>query len=239
MNRRELFRNLGGIGLIGLTGTRSLSVAEEASDATAIAEPNCILTPQQTEGPFYFDAEQVRKDITEERPGVPLRLVVGVVNANACEPIRDAVVDVWHCDANGVYSGYVNRGNGGSVDAREDDFMRGVQVTNADGIAEFKTVFPGWYMGRVTHIHFKVHLDNRTMVTSQWYFSDAITRELYALDPYKARGANPTTLERDGVLGQGQLESLTMKVVKDKDDKEGKGYVAYHTVGVALSRRSG
>jgi protocatechuate 3,4-dioxygenase beta subunit len=229
MNRRELFRNIAGLGLIGATRVGSSQAAEEGSDATLDSAPDCVLTPRQTEGPFYFDAGQVRKDITEGRPGIPLRLVVGVVTASSCEPLPDAVVDVWHCDAGGVYSGFVNRSAGERVDAREDDFMRGIQVTNEDGVVELETIYPGWYQGRLTHIHFKVHLDERTMVTSQWYFPDAITREVYAQEPYNARGQNTTTPSRDGVLRADQLDALTMKI---RENKDGPGYVGYHTVAI-------
>lgn len=230
MNRRELFRNLAGIGLVGATRVGQLQATEEDSGAILNSAPVCVLTPRQTEGPFYFNAGQVRKDITEGRPGIPLRLVVSVVTASSCEPLPDAVVDVWHCDAGGVYSGFVNRRAGERVDAREDDFMRGIQVTNEDGVAELETIYPGWYQGRLTHIHFKVHLDERTMVTSQWYFPDGITQEVYAREPYKARGQNTTAPSRDRVLRADQLDALTMKI---REDKDGPGYVGYHTVAIA------
>ena len=115
----------------------------------------CRQTAEETEGPFYFDVDKIRSDISEDRDGVPLRLGVRVRDAAACEPIANAVVDLWHCDAEGSYS------------EEPETYCRGAQVTNSKGIAEFTTVYPGWYPGRTVHIHGKVHLDKRTVLTTQ------------------------------------------------------------------------
>jgi protocatechuate 3,4-dioxygenase beta subunit len=109
-----------------------------------------VLAPEQTEGPYYIADEAVRRNITEGRPGTPLMLRAFVVNASSCKPIRGAAVDIWHADAGGVYSGF---GQG----AGNRTFMRGIQRTNAKGLALFRTVYPGWYQGRTVHIHVKVH----------------------------------------------------------------------------------
>jgi hypothetical protein len=102
----------------------------------ATTMPDCVLTPEQEEGPFYVDLAQVRRDIVEDRPGVPLALAVTVVDSNTCEPIRDAAVDVWHCDALGVYSGEPSEGSEGET------YLRGIQLTDGNGLAEFATVYP-------------------------------------------------------------------------------------------------
>jgi protocatechuate 3,4-dioxygenase beta subunit len=157
-----------------------------------------VLTPAQTAGPFYFDPELLRRDITEGYPGAPLTLRLQVVDAGSCAPIRDAVVDVWHADAAGRYSGYPNQLGG--VDTRGRTFLRGLQVTDAGGAAEFATIYPGWYPGRTTHIHFKVHVDDQTYLTSQLYFDDAVTAAVYAGGVYAARGQKDTSNARDGIL---------------------------------------
>src|SRR3989440_6690446 len=118
--------------------------------AVASGAVSCVLAPEQTEGPYYIANEKLRRNITEGRPGTPLTLRLRVVDASTCKPIKNAAVDVWHCDALGAYSGF-GAGSGNRT------FMRGVQRTDANGFATFQTVYPGWYQGRTVHIHVKVH----------------------------------------------------------------------------------
>lgn len=123
-----------------------------------------MLTPELTEGPYYLPLELVRQDIREDRPGLPLRLRVAVVDlANGCVPLPNAAVDIWYCDAQGYYSGVEgNPGGNASGEAgaggAAGTFLRGVQPTDADGAAEFLTIYPGWYAGRTVHIHMQVHV---------------------------------------------------------------------------------
>lgn len=151
---------------------------------------SCRVTAEQAEGPYYFDAESVRSDIREDREGVPLRLALRVRDAEACEPIADAVVDIWHCDAGGVYSGF-DQGEG-------ERFLRGTQVTNREGIVEFLTVYPGWYPGRTPHIHAKVHLDRQTVLTTQLYFDDEVSDRVYENAPYEP--GRDATNDADGIF---------------------------------------
>lgn len=195
---------------------------------SAHAAATCVLSPAQTAGPFYFNPHLLRRDITEGRPGTPLRLALQVVDAGSCAPIRDAVVDVWHTDAAGLYSGYANQGEN-RVDTRGQTFLRGLQVTDADGRVELLSLYPGWYPGRVPHIHFKVHVDDRTYVTSQLYFPEDITQAVYETPPYATRGQSPVSLATDGVLQDGQLARLLMTVQPAEN-----GYVARHTLGIHL-----
>ena len=132
----------------------------------------CTQTAELTEGPFYFDVDRIRSDIREDRKGAELRLGVRVRDAAECQPIQNAVVDIWHCDAEGSYS------------EPGETYLRGAQVTNRDGIAEFITVYPGWYPGRTVHIHGKVHLDKQTVLTTQFYFDDTVSAKVFVDDPY-------------------------------------------------------
>jgi protocatechuate 3,4-dioxygenase beta subunit len=135
----------------------------------------------------------VRRDITEGRPGAPFELAVAVVDAETCGPIEGAAVDVWHCDAEGVYSG---------VEGDSGTFLRGVQVTSADGVATFETIVPGWYTGRAVHVHLKVALGTTDVHTGQLFVDDATLAAAYESDPYAARGAPDTSNETDGIYGQ-------------------------------------
>jgi len=185
---------------------------------------SCSLTPAETEGPYYFDVDAIRSDIREDRPGASLRLGMLVRDAS-CTPVANAVVDIWHCDAGGVYSGFESASNGGPGGGRSDEetYLRGAQVTNADGIVEFRTVYPGWYRGRTVHIHFKVHIDKATALTSQLYFDEQVTDAVYAAAPYRDRGDRDMRNTDDSIFadelvltttaaGDGQLGLMTVNV---------------------------
>jgi protocatechuate 3,4-dioxygenase beta subunit len=160
------------------TARTSTQESEPSSSAGELATrfddaARCTRTAEETAGPFYFEVDRVRSDIREGHDGAPLRLGVRVRDlTNGCQPIPNAVVDVWHCDATGSYS------------EPGETYLRGLQVTSADGIVEFTTIYPGWYPGRTVHIHAKVHLDKRTVLTTQFYFDDAFTDRVFSLEPY-------------------------------------------------------
>lgn len=156
----------------------------------------CTLYPEQTAGPFYLDLDLLRRDITEGKPGAPLSLIVQVQTVD-CSPLKDLAVDVWHCDADGVYSGFPNQLGG--LDTSGQTFLRGTQVTDDDGTAQFESIYPGWYPGRTTHMHFRVHASSRTEATSQLYFPETVTEEIYATSPYDARGQKDTPNALDGI----------------------------------------
>ncbi len=145
--------------------------------------------------------DAIRSDIRDDREGTALNLAIRVRDAESCEPLRDAVVDIWHCDAGGVYSGFES-GEG-------ETFLRGTQVTDRDGVAEFTTIYPGWYQGRTVHIHAKVHLDRETVLTTQLYFDEQTSRRVYARSPYAGRGQPEMTNGDDGIFDESLL--LTLK----------------------------
>jgi protocatechuate 3,4-dioxygenase beta subunit len=181
---------------------------------------SCVLTPEQTEGPYYLDAAKLRRNITEGRPGTPLTLRLTVVDADTCRPIKGAAVDVWHCDAGGAYSGF--------DDARSNSFLRGIQRTDTKGVAVFRTIYPGWYRGRTVHIHVKVHVGGDVIHTGQLYFPDRITDAVHRRRPYNARGARTTRNANDHLYGDGGSRSL-LRLRKDAKV----GYVGTLTMGVA------
>lgn len=156
----------------------------------------CTLYAEQTAGPFYLDLDTLRQDITEGKSGSRLRLQVQVQNQD-CQPLKDLAVDVWHCDAAGIYSGFP--GQLGGLDTTGETFLRGTQITDDEGLATFETIYPGWYPGRTTHIHFKVHTSSTMEATSQIYFPEDVTSQIYATTPYDARGPKDTPNDADGI----------------------------------------
>ena len=289
----------------------ALPLAAKSLRLRAAAPPSCVFNPEQEEGPYYVDRELLRSDITEGRIGVPLRVRVTIVNAKTCTPLPNAALDIWHCDASGVYSGFtkINPGgpggpgggpgfpggrppgpppNGSSGDDMPqgpppnggpggadgpgfggpggpggmppkphttDDlvFLRGVQISDAQGIVEFKTIFPGHYPGRVNHIHMKVHVGGgatkpssedaahpgvevyaggHVAHTGQLFFPEDISKFVEATHPYSGHKIHRTTLEEDmvfnGQSGAGSVAQLTPVTSTQLSD----GYVATLTVAV-------
>ncbi|MBS0239407.1 MAG: intradiol ring-cleavage dioxygenase [Proteobacteria bacterium] len=191
----------------------STMVAEPALAASetpaAAAQPpgQCILLPQAVEGPYYFDPKLVRADITEGRPGAPLRLSLCIIEAGSCTPISGARVDVWHADASGIYSGYTGQGGSREISTKGQTYLRGTQITDADGRVAFNSVYPGWYPGRTPHIHVKVFLNETSLVTGQIYFPDDYSARIYSTrQPYNDRPTPDTTNATDWIYGDGQRE---------------------------------
>jgi protocatechuate 3,4-dioxygenase beta subunit len=192
---------------------RSAFAQESLMDADV-----CVIVPEVTEGPYYFDPALLRADITEGRPGLPMTLQMQVVD-QGCTPIADARVDVWHCDADGIYSGY----NG----YEGETFMRGTQMSDADGMVTFSTVYPGWYRGRTTHIHFKVFLNETTVLTGQIFFPDEVSERVYAtVAPYTAHTNRDTFNNEDGIAQQAGAASVASV------EQTAEAYTAKLVVGV-------
>jgi protocatechuate 3,4-dioxygenase beta subunit len=168
------------------------------------AQPTvCTLTCQTTLGPCYYAGTSVRSNITEGRAGLPTLLSFLVVNADTCQPVSNASIDIWHTDAQGIYSAPINTFcNPGDALARTQTFCRGVQVTGADGWAHFNTIYPGWYSGRTTHIHATIRVNGNAMVTTQFFFDDALSDAIYHTHAsYSNRPVKDTTNLRDNVIG--------------------------------------
>ena len=164
ITRRQSILRLAGLAAVAAGG--SAFAERESGSASAAIETGlaqCVLSPELTEGPYYVPDEALRRDITEGKPGTPLVLTLRVVNARTCGVVKNATVDVWHCDALGVYSGAV-------ADHAGTNFLRGAQKTNAGGVATFKTIYPGFYAGRAVHIHVKVHVRGSVVHTGQLFF---------------------------------------------------------------------
>jgi protocatechuate 3,4-dioxygenase beta subunit len=217
-------RRGGGTGAtkVRTTEGETATVQPKTSTSGATAERfdaagSCTVTAEQTEGPYYFDVDAIRSDITEDRDGTPLRLALRVRDAGSCDPLANAVVDIWHCDALGRYSGFESATTGGGAPGggRSDrqTYLRGAQVTNRDGIVEFRTIYPGSYPGRTVHVHAKVHLDRTTVLTTQLYFDEATTERVYAAAPYAGAESRDTTNATDGIYDR----ALQLRLEREGD----------------------
>ncbi len=193
-----------------LTIALPVSARAAAAQVGLMSTRVCMLSAEVTEGPFYLEPHLIRANITEGRPGLPMRLKLQVVRAD-CTPVSGARVDVWHCDAQGRYSGVKNLGGG--QDTTGQTFLRGTQNTASDGVAGFLTIFPGWYPGRTTHVHYKVFLDERTVLTGQIFFDETVNQTVYDNDPAYARPDKRDSLNAtDGIAakaGKGAYAKVT------------------------------
>ena len=236
ISRRQALILLGGAGATIVVERSSVySASAKSKDRTL---PACIVTPKQTEGPFFVDERLKRSDIRVDpsdgriKPGVPLRLTlrVSAIGGTGCKPLSDAIVDLWQCDAIGVYSG-VN--DSGSQSSEAKDFLRGYQVTEPDGSAQFTTIYPGWYPGRTVHIHFKVRVSAKSgtgqELTSQLYFDDALTDRIHGQSPYAGKGPRAVRNQRDGLFRNGGRHLMLSPV------ESGDGYLATFDIGLQMA----
>ena len=234
LSRREAVKLLG-IGGAAAFGGMTLNAAGQAAPPVA---SSCVVRPEMTEGPFFVDAALARSDIRAssatgvKRDGVPLGLAftVSQIVSGRCTPLTGAVVHIWQCDALGVYSGVNDPG--ARTEAAKDDFLRGVQTTDAQGRARFTTIYPGWYRGRAVHIHFKIRTQASAAAyeyTSQLFVPESLTDEIHARPPYAANGRRATTTERDGIY-RGGGDQLLLKPARAAD-----GYQTAMDISLDLS----
>lgn len=161
---------------------------------------------------------------------MPLTLRLRVIDAGSCTAIHDARVDIWHCDAKGLYSAFAGQSDSHDVDATGETFLRGTQTTDGAGWVTFNTIYPGWYDGRTTHIHFKVFLADRTVLTGQTFLPDALNEFIYTNVPdYGDRARQRMVINaNDHVIERSDPEHRAFCAVKEERDR----YVATLTLGV-------
>jgi protocatechuate 3,4-dioxygenase beta subunit len=204
--------------------------SSSSAAAASTAVPSCVVTPALTEGPYFVDEKLDRSDIRADpsngviKEGTLLTLTLNVsrVATGSCSPLSGAVVDVWHCDALGVYSDVVD----GSFNTRGQKFLRGYQTTDNNGQVKFTTIYPGWYPGRSVHIHFKVR-QGASEFTSQFFFDESLTDQVYTQAPYTQKPAGGRTRnERDGIYNQSRSQ-LQLNVTRS-----GQAYAATFDIGM-------
>jgi protocatechuate 3,4-dioxygenase beta subunit len=238
LSRREVLALFGAAGAYWLTPLQIAAGSPDGPAAGQVTAPACVVVPESTEGPYFVDQQLDRSDLRMEpsdrsvKEGAPFALAVNVsqiANRN-CTPMAGARVDIWHCDAQGIYSGVRDRNLG--LDTVNKKFLRGYQMTDAGGTARFATIFPGWYRGRTIHLHFKIRAAASTgqnyEFTSQFYVDDKLSDQVLAQAPY-ARGKRDTTNATDRIYRNGG-EQLLLAV-----NKTDQGYAATFAIALDLS----
>jgi protocatechuate 3,4-dioxygenase beta subunit len=204
------------------------------STYTGTTNTSCSASPTETAGPYPYDLSSnsaiYRTDITEGKTGIPLALTLTIVNSNNdCALISGARVDIWHCDKDGYYSEYNEPGYLGTQNNTGKTFCRGIQLSDSNGQVKFTTIYPGWYSGRVTHIHLEVFVNSVLKLTTQLAFPDTLTKQVYATSLYSAHGQNTLTNSTDGILGDSYTNELVTISGNTTD-----GFTATFKVGVPL-----
>lgn len=233
LTRREALAVIGATGAAILAG-RTSAARTAAGGGSPV--PSCVVRPQQTEGPYFVDEKLNRSDIRSDpatgavKAGIPLVLAFNVFRVSGtCTPLAGAQVDIWHCDALGVYSDVTDPG----FSTVGQKSLRGYQVTDANGMARFTTIYAGWYRGRTVHVHFKIRTSPASArayeFTSQLYFDDSLSDRVHALAPYASKGQRTLRNSGDGIfLNGGQQLTLAPTAT-------GQGYAATFNIGLQIS----
>ncbi|GEM45133.1 intradiol ring-cleavage dioxygenase [Deinococcus cellulosilyticus] len=245
LSRRQALRLFGlaggsavGAAAIGQAlAQRQTGAGSSAGSSGVQGLPGCVVRPAMTEGPYWVDEKLNRSDVRKDtrtgvvKAGVPLTLVFQVsrVALKTCEPRSGVMVDIWHCDADGIYSDASDR----SFDTRGQNFLRGYQLTNAKGEATFKTIYPGWYSGRAVHIHYRLRTLQNGKVTgdfaSQLFFDESVTDRVHAVRPYKDKGKRDTPNSSDMLYKNGGSQMM-LKLTGSPE----KGYTATFDIGLNI-----
>src|SRR5262245_32003194 len=232
LSRREVLRLLGGSAASLMAG----SLIPRWTHASTLS-PACVVRPEQTEGPYFVDERLNRSDIRSDPANgrvkagtlLALRFLVSRLDAGDCQPLPGAQVDIWHCDAMGIYSDVQDPG----FDTTGQKFLRGYQITDPRGSVQFLTVYPGWYPGRTVHIHFKIRtapMARRSFAfTSQLYFHDELTDRVHTATPYATTGPRTTRNQQDWIFRRGGDQLLLAPT------STAEGYSAMFTIGLQFS----
>jgi protocatechuate 3,4-dioxygenase beta subunit len=237
MERKDFLKNsagfLGFTSLLPILSGCSKDDSTDSSSSTGTTSGSCSVTDTETDGPYPLynsrGSSIQRVDIRDGKTGIPLNITITIRNVNNnCNIISNARVDIWHCDKDGYYSGYSNSGYLGTQDNSSKVFCRGLQYTDSSGQAKFTSIYPGWYSGRVTHIHAQVYVNSVLKLTTQIAFPEDINTAVYNTALYSAHGQNSTKNSTDSII----RDSLTNELATVAANTTG-GYDLTHTIYVS------
>ena len=245
MERKDFLKNSlglmgGGAFILNACSKTADAAAAGTSSGTTAASGGCIVTAEEVEGPYPYVGGEItnplqRVDVTAGQTGLPLSLEFTIVNANnGCAAVSGARVDIWHCNKDGYYSGYGSQ-TGGSLGTKSyigESWLRGYQLTDTNGKANFTTVYPGWYQGRATHIHIEVFVNNVLKKTTQITFSETISDAVHVSSLYAAHGVNTTRNTSDGIFGNSATDLANETVSLSGNTTS--GYSGSYTIGLSL-----
>ena len=231
LTRREALTLLGSTGTILVLGGRSRDTRQPRP------HPPCVVRPASTQGPYYVDEKLNRADIRSDpsdgtvKQGVLLALTLNVssIAKEACSPLEGAVVDIWQCDAEGVYSDAVDPKYFNTTGKK---FLRGYQLTDRNGIAKFITIYPGWYPQRTPHIHYKIRSPRSSRsyeFTGQMYFDEGVSDRIYRKPPYAGRGKRTVSNITDRIYNKDGGRESMLRVTPAED-----GYQASFDVALDM-----
>ena len=218
--KRNKFLSLAGLSFLAVLGkgsSRRISLLQtDCKDPVSLAVP---------EGPFYKDEKLNRAGISEHKKGTPVEYHFKVEDIH-CRPLAGAIVDIWQCDTDGHYSDFKQENSLGET------WLRGYQKTGVDGKCIFESIFPGWYNGRLTHLHAKVHVNEKTVLTTNFFFPKEAEKEIHS-GPLYPKGPNPVAIQQDielhGDKDASRHDNLLMKMSKNSDGK----WMAHYTIALA------
>ncbi|KAB2577943.1 putative protocatechuate -dioxygenase beta subunit protein [Lasiodiplodia theobromae] len=262
MNRKRWAKRNAKRDLATRSANTTYTITAEAPYYDVLQNNTCILTEEVTTGPYIWPRSQtLRQDMTEGQEGVPLYLDIGVMDVNSCEPLPNVLVDVWHCNATGSYSSFtglspdtpfetlleqLNATIGDDLHTDDTTFLRAMWPTDDNGITEFRTIFPGYYVERTVHIHVQVHdnwsvrangtvASSDTISTGQVFAAEDLTQQIVALEPYNSHtGINRTTNAVDSIYSEETKNGFdpVLSIVPLDGEDVTKGMVGYITIGV-------
>jgi protocatechuate 3,4-dioxygenase beta subunit len=245
MERKVFLKN--SFGLLGISSLLVQSCKKDdltsdtdtSTGGTGSSDGNCVASPTEVEGPYPYPAGEInnplnRSDITGGQTGMPLSLTFTVVNVNdSCAVVADARVDIWHCNKDGYYSGYGSQNSIlGTKSYIGEIWLRGYQVTGADGTAKFTTIYPGWYQGRATHIHMEVFVNNALKKTAQITFPETISDAVHVTSLYAAHGVNTIRNASDNIFNNSATDLANETVALTGNTTS--GYAGSYTIGIAI-----
>ncbi|KAN0117870.1 extracellular dioxygenase-like protein [Hyaloscypha variabilis] len=235
--------------ILNTTHLSSESYTNATDEAILFAGNNsCVLSPEVTQGPYYVSGEYVRENLVEDQEGVELILDTQVIDMATCDPVSGAMIEIWHCNSTGVYSGIIASGNGDSSDTANINatFLRGLQLTDAEGVAQFTTLFPGHYTSRANHIHVLAHFNGTSYANGtygggyvshvgQLFFDQDLITQVEATSPYSTNTQDLTTNANDTIFSEEAVSSDPVVEYSLLGDDVSSGIFGWVAFGVDLT----